>query len=170
MHSRWRGLLAVVPIFQGVTWDHHLIVEILVLMLIAPFLRARTLPLVLAVCGLVLTGVNQQIIDAWLRSGGLEPPHGLTHMIVFTAGASVNLIGMVAMVSAVLLLAKHHRVMPRMQSCYAGPRSDSEPQRETTIGTSQDRWVVMPCGVSAQVFLLLRVEHSARVLYRDPPR
>jgi Glycosyltransferase family 87 len=104
------GLLAVVPIFQGVTWDHHLIVEILVLMLIAPFLRARTLPLVLAVCGLVLTGVNQQIIDAWLRSDGLEPPHGLAHMIVFTAGASVNLTGMVAMVSAVLLLAKHHRL------------------------------------------------------------
>jgi hypothetical protein len=104
------GLLAVVPIFQGVTWDHHLIVENLVLILLAPFLCAGTRPWILAVGGVLLTGVNQQVIDAWLTSSGFEPPHGAAQVIVFTVAASVNLIGMVATVSAVLLLAMRHRL------------------------------------------------------------
>ena len=103
------GMLAVVPIFQGVTWDHHLIVEILVLILLAPFLRAGTTPWMLAVGGALLTGVNQQIIDAWLSSGGFEPPHGTAQVIVFVIAASVDLIGMVAILSATLLLAMRHR-------------------------------------------------------------
>ena len=100
------GLLAVVPIFQGVTWDHHLTVEILVLVLLAPLLRAGSLAWMLAVGGVLLTGVNQQIIDASLRSHGLEPPHGIAQLSLFGAGSSIDLIGMLATLAAVLLLAR----------------------------------------------------------------
>lgn len=103
------GLLAVVPIFQGVTWDHHLIVEILVLILLTPLLRPGKSPWILVVGGVLLTGVNQQIIDSWLSSGGSEPPHGIAQVTVFIIAASVNLIGMVATLSAVLVLAMRHR-------------------------------------------------------------
>jgi hypothetical protein len=100
------GLLSVVPIFQGVTWDHHLIVEILVLILLAPLLRARSLAWTLAVCGTLLTGVNQQIIDHWLTSSGLEPPHGAVQLILFVGSASIDLLGMMAVLAGVLMLAR----------------------------------------------------------------
>ncbi len=100
------GLLSVVPIFQGVTWDHHLIVEVLVLILLAPLLRAGSPAWILAVGGFLLTGVNQQIVDRWLASRGVEPPHGSGQVILFIAAASIDLIGMVAALSAVLVLAK----------------------------------------------------------------
>jgi hypothetical protein len=96
----------VVPIFQGVTWDHHLIVEILVLILLAPLLRARSLACVLAVGGELLTGVNQQIVDRWLTSWGFEPPHGTAQLILFIVAASIDLIGMVATLAGVLVLAR----------------------------------------------------------------
>jgi hypothetical protein len=102
------GLLAVVPIFQGVTWDHHLTAEILVLVLLAPMLRAGSLTWMLAVGGVLLTGVNQVVIDASLRSHGLEPPHGFAQLALFGAGASIDLIGMLATLAAVLLLARLH--------------------------------------------------------------
>ena len=100
------GLLAVVPIFQGVTWDHHLTVEILVLVLLAPMLRVGSPAWILAVGGVLLTGVNQQIVDASLRSHGLEPPHGVAQLALFGAGASIDLIGMLATLAAVLLSAR----------------------------------------------------------------
>jgi hypothetical protein len=100
------GMLSVVPIFQGVTWDHHLIVEILVLILLAPLLRAGSRAWILAVGGVLLTGVNQQIVDRWLAARGVEPPHGSAQVILFIAAASIDLIGMVAALSAVLLLAR----------------------------------------------------------------
>jgi len=100
------GLLAVVPIFQGVTWDHHLTVEILVVVLLAPMLRAGSLAWILAVGGVLLTGVNQQVIDASLRVNGLEPPHGVAQLALFGAGASIDLIGMLANLAAVLLVAR----------------------------------------------------------------
>jgi hypothetical protein len=100
------GLLSVIPIFQGVTWDHHLIVEILVLVLVAPLLRVRSLAFVLVLGGELLTGVNQQILDRWLRSGGVEPPHGTAQLLLFIATASIDLIGMLAMLAGVLVIAR----------------------------------------------------------------
>lgn len=100
------GLLSLVPIFQGVTWDHHLIVEILVLILLTPLLRAGSLAWMLAVGGALLTGVNQQLVDRWLAARGVEPPHGSAQLILFIAAASIDLIGMVATASAVLVLAR----------------------------------------------------------------
>ena len=100
------GLLSVVPIFQGVTWDHHLIVELLVLILLAPLLRARSLACVLAISGVLVTGVNQQIVDRWLTSWGFEPPHGTAQLMLFIVAASIDLIGMVATLTGVLVLAR----------------------------------------------------------------
>ncbi|MFI5286366.1 MAG: glycosyltransferase family 87 protein [Candidatus Dormibacteria bacterium] len=116
------GLLSVTPIFQGVTWDHHLIVEILVLILLVPLLHAGSLAWILAVGGELVTGVNQQIVDRWLAARGLEPPHGSAQVILFIAAASIDLIGMVATLSAVLVLARRlsqrdpvgRRVEPRV--------------------------------------------------------
>jgi alpha-1,2-mannosyltransferase len=121
------GLLAVVPIFQGVTWDHHLTVEILVLLLLVPMLQAGSLAWILAVGGVLLTGVNQQIIDASLRSHGLEPPHGIGQIALFGAGASIDLIGMLAALAAVLLLA-------RLQAGAAyNPAATSSARRSTLL-------------------------------------
>lgn len=100
------GLLSVVPIFQGVTWDHHLIVEILVLILVAPLLRVRSLGFVLVVGGELLTGINQQIVDRWLTSWGVEPPHGPAQLILFIGAASIDLIGMLATLAGVLVVAR----------------------------------------------------------------
>jgi Glycosyltransferase family 87 len=100
------GLLAAVPIVQGVTWDHHLSVEILVLILLAPMLRRGSVEWVLAVGGVLLSGVNQQIIDGWLISGGLEPPHGVAQVALFVLAASIDLIGMLATLTALLLVAR----------------------------------------------------------------
>jgi hypothetical protein len=135
------GLLVVAPIFQGVTWDHHLIVEVLVLILAAPLLAARTLPWMLAVSGFVLTGVNQQSIDIWLKSVGVEPAHGTAHVIVFTIGASVNLFGMLAILSAVLLLAMRHgsralvgrRAWALNVVRHAAPMEHADPVMHSTI-------------------------------------
>jgi hypothetical protein len=111
------GLLATVPIVQGVTWDHHMAVEILVLILLAPMLRRGSLEWVLAVGGVLLSGVNQQIIDGWLVSRGLEPPHGVVQVVYFVLAASIDLIGMLATLSAVLVVARRktsaHRLAPR---------------------------------------------------------
>ena len=76
----------------------------------------------LAVGGVLLTGVNQQIVDRWLAARGLEPPHGSAQVILFVAAASIDLIGMVAALSAVLVLARRlfqrdpvgRRIQPRV--------------------------------------------------------
>ena len=121
------GLLSVVPIFQGVTWDHHLIVEILVLILLAPLLRAGSLAWMLAVGGVLLSGVNQQIVDRWLAARGLEPPHGSAQLILFIAAASIDLLGMVATLSAVLVLAR--RLSQRDPAGRRTPRLRPDPGR-----------------------------------------
>lgn len=114
------GLLSVVPIFQGVTWDHHLIVEILVVVLMAPLLRLRSLAFVLVVGGELLTGVNQQILDHWLTSRGVEPPHGTAQLLLFIVTSSIDLMGMFVTLAGVLVVARRltHRDLVGRRSLF----------------------------------------------------
>ncbi len=103
------GLLAVIPIVQGVTWDHHLVSEPLALLLIAPLLRRFTPRWWLAVGGTVLAMVNQPTIDTWLAARGWEPPHGGLQFTVFALQALINLAGMCALWLAVVFSARAER-------------------------------------------------------------
>ena len=69
-------------------------------------LRVRSLAFALGVGGELLTGVNQQIVDRWLTSSGVEPPHGAAQLVLFVIAASIDLVGMVAVLIGVFVLAR----------------------------------------------------------------
>ncbi len=103
------GLLAAVPIVQGVTWDHHLIAEILVLILMIPFLRTWSPAWLLAVGGTLIATANQHVLENWLGTHGVAAPYNAFTYTVFVAAASCNLIGMCALWIAVVITARRMR-------------------------------------------------------------
>jgi hypothetical protein len=101
------GILAMIPIVQGVTWDQHLVVELLVLILLAPLLRLGSLPWWLAILGVALITVPQfSTVDTWLANARMEPPRSAVAFVLFVAAAAINLLGMIAIWSAVALTAR----------------------------------------------------------------
>ena len=103
------GFLAVIPIVQGVTWDHHLIVEILVLILVVPFTRTWSAGWVLAVGGTLVATANQHVLETWLAAHGVAAPYTTFTFTVFVAAASCNLIGMCALWAGVAITARDMR-------------------------------------------------------------
>lgn len=104
------AILAVIPIVQGVTWDQHLVVELLVLVLLAPLLRFGSLPWALTIVGVALVTIPQSLtVDLWLRHAGMEPPHHPLAFVLFVAAAAINLFGMVAVWLAVAVTAHRMR-------------------------------------------------------------
>lgn len=96
------ALAAAVPIVSGVTWDHHLVGEVVAVALLAPLLRRWSAAFWLVLAGILLTDVNQQWIDRTLQLPAAITPHGLD-TLVFVTAASVNLAGMVCIWLAALL-------------------------------------------------------------------
>jgi len=103
------GFLAVIPIVQGVTWDHHLIAEILVLILVVPFTRRWSAGWVLAVGGTLVATANQHVLENWLAAHGVAAPYNTFTFTVFVAAASCNLIGMCALWAGVVVTARNMR-------------------------------------------------------------
>ena len=103
------GLLAVVPIVQGVTWNHHLIASILALVLILPLMRAGSRAWLLAVGGCVVAMIWQARIADALAAAGWNPPHSAIQFVVFVAAAMIDLSGMCALWLGVAITARHLR-------------------------------------------------------------
>lgn len=103
------GLLAIVPIVQGVTWNHHLIASILALVLVLPLMRAGSREWLLAVGGCVGAMIWQARIADALAAAGWNPPHNAIQFAVFVAAAALDLSGMCALWLGVMLSARRLR-------------------------------------------------------------
>jgi hypothetical protein len=102
------ALAAAVPIVSGVTWDHHLVGEVVAVALLAPLVRRWSAPFWLVLAGILLTDVNQQWIDRSLQLPGSITLYGVD-TLVFVIAASVNLAGMVCIWLAALLCIRAER-------------------------------------------------------------
>jgi hypothetical protein len=87
------AFLAVTPIVSSITWDHHLVTELLVLALLAPSLRPRSGPFWLALLSYPLLWIPGGITDALVSDLGLTFPHGLA-ALPFLVITGLNLVGM----------------------------------------------------------------------------
>ena len=88
------AFLATVPIVSSITWDHHLMNELLVFALLAPSLRPGQRPFRLALASYPLLWVNRGLTEPLANLLGFAPPHGWT-ALPFLVVTSVNLVGMV---------------------------------------------------------------------------
>jgi hypothetical protein len=87
------AFLGVTPIISSITWDHHLVTELLVLALLAPSLRPRSGPFWLALLSYPLLWVPAGITDGVVSALGLTFPHGAA-VVPFLAITGLNLVGM----------------------------------------------------------------------------
>jgi hypothetical protein len=87
------AFLAVTPIISSITWDHHLVTELLVLALLAPSLRPSTGTFWLAVGSYPLLWVPRGVTDGMVSALGLSFPEGLA-TLPFLVITSLNLVGM----------------------------------------------------------------------------
>jgi hypothetical protein len=100
------AFLAAVPIISSITWDHHLVNELIVLALLAPSLVAGGRPLRLALLSYPLLWVNRGITDPLAGVLGLSSPRGLT-VVPFLLITAINLMGMVVLWLACLDVLAH---------------------------------------------------------------
>ena len=103
------ALMAIIPIVQGVTWNHHVIVDVIALMLVLPLLRRGSLCWSLAIAGCAVATVWQQQLGDWLTGHGWLPPHNSAQLLVFLVVTNIDLIGMFSLWFAIVLLARHMR-------------------------------------------------------------
>jgi hypothetical protein len=88
------AFLAVTPIVSSITWDHHLVTELLVLALLAPSLRPGSRRWWLAVASYPLLWVPRGVTDRAVSMLGLDFPHGLA-VAPFLLVTGLNLLGMI---------------------------------------------------------------------------
>jgi hypothetical protein len=88
------AFLAVTPIVSSITWGHHLVTELLVLVLIAPSLRTASRAWWLAAVSYPLLWASRNVTDPLVAALGLPFPTGF-RILPFLALTSVNLIGMI---------------------------------------------------------------------------
>lgn len=88
------AFLAVTPIVSSITWDHHLVTELLVLALLAPSLRWGSRSWWLAVASYPLLWVPRGVTDTVVSMLGLDFPHGLA-VAPFLLVTGLNLLGMI---------------------------------------------------------------------------
>jgi alpha-1,2-mannosyltransferase len=107
------AFLAAVPIMSSITWDHHMVNELIVLALLAPSLAAGGRPLRLALLSYPLLWVNRGATDPLAGLLGLSQPHGLA-VVPFLLVTALNLVGMLLLWVACLdVLAHGHWREPR---------------------------------------------------------
>jgi hypothetical protein len=94
-------VLALLPIIQGVTWDHHLVNELLVLVLLAPSLPRFSVQWWLAVASVPFMTIYLQPVLTWATNNGIDPPAGAS-WVPYLVIISLNLIGMVLLWLAAL--------------------------------------------------------------------
>ena len=87
------AFLAVTPIISSITWDHHLVTELLVLALLAPSVRPGTGPFWLAVVSYPLLWVPRGVTDGMVSGLGLSFPEGPA-TLPFLVITGLNLVGM----------------------------------------------------------------------------
>ena len=102
------AFLAVTPIVSSMTWGHHLVTELLVLVLIAPSLRPGRRAWWLAAVSYPLLWASRDVTDPLLAALGLAFPSG-TRIVPFLALTSVNLIGMILLWLACLDILVSYR-------------------------------------------------------------
>jgi hypothetical protein len=107
--ATFAAFLALMPITQAVTWDHHMASDALAFVLLAVSLRRATLTWWAAVAGMAIMSVNQLELTSMLQRAGLDPPPHGVGVVAFVAGASVNLVGMILLYGAALSVAREHR-------------------------------------------------------------
>jgi hypothetical protein len=100
------AFLAAMPIISSITWDHHLLNELIVFALLAPSLVAGGRPLRLALLSYPLLWVNRGITDPLAGILGLSSPRGLT-VVPFLLITALNLVGMVLLWLACLDVLAH---------------------------------------------------------------
>jgi alpha-1,2-mannosyltransferase len=103
------AFLAVTPIVSSITWSHHLVTEMLVLVLIAPSLRTATRAWWLAAASYPLLWASRHITDSLVTAMGLAFPSGF-RILPFLVLTSVNLIGMILLWMACLQVLGSYRL------------------------------------------------------------
>jgi hypothetical protein len=102
------AFLAITPIVSSITWDHHLVTELLVLALLAPSIRWGSRPWWLAVASYPLLWVPRGLTDPLVSFLGLDFPHGLA-VVPFLVVSGLNLLGMILLWLACIDALRHHR-------------------------------------------------------------
>ena len=102
------AFLAVTPIVSSITWDHHLVTELLVLALLAPSLRWGSRSWWLAVASYPLLWVPRGHDRRGGEGAGLTTLHGPT-VAPFLLVTSLNLVGMVLLWLACLDVMRGYR-------------------------------------------------------------
>ena len=87
------AFLAVTPMISTITWNHHLITELLVLALIAPSLRVGARAWWLVALSYPLLWISRDNFDPLVAAVGLANPHGLA-VLPYLVLTSANLVGM----------------------------------------------------------------------------
>jgi alpha-1,2-mannosyltransferase len=103
------AFLAVTPIVSSITWGHHLVTELLVLVLIAPSLRSGSRAWWLAAISYPLLWASRDATDPLVAALGLAFPTGF-RILPFLALTSVNLIGMIVLWLACLKVLGSYRL------------------------------------------------------------
>lgn len=104
--SVFAAFLAAVPIISSITWDHHLVTELIVFALITPSLVGGGRPMRLALLAYPLLWVNRGLTDPLAGILGLSSAHGLA-VAPFLLITALNLVGMVLLWLACLDVLAH---------------------------------------------------------------
>ena len=89
------SVLALLPITQGVTWDHHLVNDLLALALLAPSLPRGSRRWGMALLGFLLMCINEESLFGWMEDHGLLHPTDALHTAGFALLMSISLAGMI---------------------------------------------------------------------------
>ncbi|HXA43384.1 MAG TPA: glycosyltransferase family 87 protein [Candidatus Solibacter sp.] len=102
------AFLAVTPIISSITWNHHLVTELLVLALLAPSLRVGSRAWWLTLVSYPLLWMSRDVTDPVVTGLGLAFPSGFA-ILPFVVLTSVNLLGMLLLWLACLNLLRTYR-------------------------------------------------------------
>jgi hypothetical protein len=106
------SVVTVLPLVSSVTWNHHLVLELLALALLAPSLTPNTAPFWLVVVGYLLLWIPETLPVQGLVALGLNKPAGLG-LLPALIGTSVNVVGEACLWVAALIVLGRLRERPK---------------------------------------------------------